>query len=78
MVPILDTQMCIINCKITHHHYSKPMAMLELVSARSAISMASKIKILVQEASRRVRNCSIHLHLGTKVSHINTLMCQMM
>ena len=78
MVPILDNLMSIINSKITHHYYSKPMALLELVSARSAMSMASKINILVQNTSRRVRNYSIHLHRETKVSHINTLMCQMM
>ena len=61
MVPILDTHMAIVDGVITHHHYSKPMASLELVQARSAMSMSSKISILVQEATRRVRNCSTHL-----------------
>ena len=53
------------------------MASLKLVQARSAMSMASKISILVQEATRRVSNCSVNLPWETKAKHINTLMCQM-
>ena len=41
------------------------------------MSMASKISILVQEATRRVRNCSVDIPWETKVKHVNKLMCQM-
>ena len=78
MVPILDTTMAIVDCVIVHHHYSKPMASLELVSARSAMSMSSKISILVQEACRRVKNYSVFLPWNQKVAEVNKLICQML
>ena len=51
-LPILDTKMAVVGGCIVHQHYSKSMASLELVLARSAIGMATKINILVQEGNR--------------------------
>ena len=41
-LPILDTQMGVVDGQIVHHHYVKPMAALELTLRRSAMSKASK------------------------------------
>ena len=59
------------------HHFSKPMASLEVVSKKSAMSMGSKLCILTQEACRRVRNFSPSLPWTTKVTEVNRLMWQM-
>ena len=47
MIPILDTQMCVVDGQIVHHHFSKPMASLEVTKNRSAMSKSSKLSILV-------------------------------
>ena len=57
-LPILDTQMEIIDGKIIHRHFSKPMSSLEVTNAISAMSQSAKISILVQEGIRRARNTS--------------------
>ena len=77
LLPILDTQMGVVDGQIVHHHYAKPMASLEVVLKRSAMSMGSKLAILTQEGSRRIRNCSHSLPWEQKVKHINKLMVQM-
>ena len=56
MLPILDTKMAVIGGQIVHHHYSKPMASLEITLKRSAMSTASKYNILVQEGNMRLKN----------------------
>merc|ERR1712240_988396 len=71
-LPILDTEM-----KILFRHYKKPMASMEVVNARSAMSQSSKISILTQEASRILRNCSPDLPWGEKVTFLNKLMISM-
>ena len=77
-LPILDTKMAIVGGCIVHQHYSKPMASLELVLARLAMEMATKINILVQEGNRRVRNCSMQLPWEVRLRYIKELMAQMM
>ena len=47
--------------KVIHHHFSKKMSSLEVVLGRSAMSMGSKLSILLHEGCRRVRNCSVEL-----------------
>ena len=59
LLPILDTQMGIRDVKIVRHHFSKKMSSLEVVLGRPAISMGSKLSILVQEGCGRVQNCSV-------------------
>ena len=56
--PTLEIAMWIENGKIMLIHYSKPMASMETVLMRSAMSTSSNLSILVQEGSRRIRNCS--------------------
>ena len=43
--------------QIPHSYYQKPMASMQVLQAWSAMSLASKMDILVQEGSRRIRNC---------------------
>ena len=45
MLPILDTQMRVVDGQIVHHHFSKPMASLEITLGRSALSQSSKLNI---------------------------------
>ena len=42
-LPILDTQMEVVDGLIVHHHFTKPMASLEITNNRSAMSKSSKI-----------------------------------
>ena len=67
----------IVNDQITHHHYAKPIASLEVTLGRSAMSKGSKYNILVQEGCRRLRNMSYTSHWESKVPLINKLMIQM-
>ena len=53
------------------------MSSLEVVLKRSAMSMGSKMAILVQEGCRRIKNCSVQLEWEEKVIHLNKLMVQM-
>ena len=73
-LPILDTEVQILDGKITHFHYSKPMASLEVIPKRSSMSMRSKLDILTQEANRRIRNCSPSLPWTSKLPSVNRLM----
>ena len=77
MLPILDTQMRVVDGQIVHHHYSKPMASLEITLGRSALSQNSKMNIIVQEGNRRLRNTSKEIPWSEKVHLINKLMIQM-
>ena len=76
-LPILDTEMIIINNQITHYHYSKPMSLLEVTNRRSAMSKSAKIFILVQEGNRRAMNTSKNLPWEETLKHVNKLMVQM-
>ena len=58
MLPILDTQMRVVDGQIVHHHFSKLMASLEITLGRSALSQSSKLNIMVQEGKRRLKNTS--------------------
>ena len=44
------------------------MASLEVILSISAMGMASKLDILTQEVSRRLRNCTIDLPWEEKIS----------
>ena len=77
MLPILDTQMRMVDGQIVHHHYLKPMASLEITLGRSALSHSSKLNIIVQEGNRRLRNTSKTIPWKDKVHLINKLMIQM-
>ena len=76
-LPILDTQMHVVDGQIVHHHYSKPMSSLEVTNARSAMSKSSKLSILTQEGIRRARNTSRSLPWEETKTHLNRLMIQM-
>ena len=43
LLPILDTQMAIVDGMIVFHHYTKPMASKETILARSVMSLGSKL-----------------------------------
>ena len=77
LLPILDTQMAIVDGIIVFHHYTKPMASKETILTRSAMSLGSKMNILVAEGSRRLRNCSLELPWATRVEHLNRLSVSM-
>ena len=78
MLPILDMKMAIINGQIVHHHFSKPMASLEITLKRSAMNTAAKYSILVQEGSRRLRNMDPKTSWDQKLPLPNKLMVQML
>ena len=78
MLPILDTEMAVKNGRFIHRHYAKPMSSLEVTLCRSAMSTASKVSILTQEGSRRLRNCSLEMEWKDKIIFINRLMVSMM
>ena len=76
-IPILDTEMWMEDGQILHSHYQKPMASMEVIQARSAMSLASKMDILVQEGSRRIRNCSLSTPWEEITPFLNKLMISM-
>ena len=53
---------------------AKPMASVEVILHRSALTMSSKLNILVQEGARRIRNCSPNLPWMTVQNFLNRLM----
>ena len=73
-LPILDTQMCIIDGKVVYRHFRKPMSSLEVVTTKSAMSLSSKMNILTQEGGRRLRNCSKDITEMDKMEDITKLM----
>ena len=66
------------NQVITFNHYAKPMASKDVIMARSAFTTREKKNILLEEASRRLRNCSPHCTWEEKCVHITTLNLQML
>ena len=50
---------------------------METILARSAMSMGSKIIILVAEGSRRLRSSSLELPWETRIEHLNRLSVSM-
>ena len=72
-LPILDTEVHILEGKMVHYHYNKPMASLEVVLNKSSMSLGSKLDILTQEANRRIRNCSPSLPWNEKLTYVNKL-----
>jgi hypothetical protein len=76
-IPILDTEMWVEEGMIRHNHYSKPISSTEVILARSAMSSTTKRNILVQEGTRRLKNCHQSLTWETMVGHMNTLMISM-
>ena len=42
-MPILDTEMCVINDKFSHRHFSKPMSSTEVARTESAMSLGAKL-----------------------------------
>ena len=66
--------------KISHisfNHYSKPMASKDVIYERSAFTTREKKNILLEEASRRLRNCSPGSTWKSKAVHLTTLNLQM-
>ena len=77
-LPILDTEMKAANGRFTHRHYAKPMASVEVVNAKSAMSLGSKVAILTQEGNRTLRNCDPNMLWSEKVPYLNKLMISML
>ena len=71
-LPILDMVMWVQDSIIFHEHYSKPMASRAVVMAKSAFPAGTKKNILLEEGSRRMRNCSPELPRENKVQHLNS------
>ena len=76
-IPILDTEMWISNGNIILSHYLKPMPSMEVILHRSAMTMASKINILVQEGAHRVGNCYLNVPWSQVEGYLNKLMISM-
>ena len=78
-IPILDMEVWMSDDQvITFNHYSKPMASTDVIMARSTFTTREKKNILLEEASRRLRNCSPHCTWEEKCVHITTLNLQML
>ena len=60
-----------------HEHYTKPMASRAVVMAKSAFPASMKKNILLEEGSRRLRNCSPALPWEKKLQHLNTFCLSM-
>ena len=76
-LPILDLEVWVSNTRIYHSFYKKPMATKKVVHAKSALPTKVKRSILLEEGSRRLRNCSPELEWETKVFHLNRLSSEM-
>jgi hypothetical protein len=76
-IPILDTEMWVEGGIIRHSHYFKPMSSTEVVLAKSAMSSTAKRNILVQEGTRRLKNCHLSIPWEDKLVHLNSLMLSM-
>ena len=73
-IPILDMEMWVnMEGYIIYQHYSKPMSSRSVIMARSAFPTSMKKNILLEEGSRRLRNCSPTLPWTTKVEFMNKL-----
>ena len=76
-VPMLDMAMWVEGNQILFCHYSKPMATKSVIMARSAFTTREIKNILLEEGSRRLRNCSPNLPWDTKGDFITALNIQM-
>jgi hypothetical protein len=56
-VPILDLQCSIVNNRILHKFYEKPINTRYCILEKSAVGNRTKFTTLVQETVRRMRNC---------------------
>ena len=61
-----------------HLHYRKPMASKSVIQRKSAFTTKEMRNILLEEASRRLRNCSPCLPWTTKASQLTELNIQML
>ena len=77
LLPILDTKVCFKDGRILFHHFSKPMASMEIVLRRFNMTLSSKLSILTQRACRRFRNFSPSIPWEGKLKEVNRLMWQM-
>ena len=76
-LPILDIEVWVSENRIYHSFYKKPMATKKVVHAKSALPTRVKRSILLEEGSRRLRNCSPELEWEDKVVHLNRLSSEM-
>ena len=70
-VPILDLEVWMVDNRVRHLFYRKPMASRKLVQARSAFSTSKKRSILLEDGMRRLRNCSPELSWTVKAKFLN-------
>ena len=70
-LPILDLEVWMVNNRVRHQFYRKPMASRKLVQARSAFSTSKKRSILLEDGMRRLRNCSPELSWTVKAKFLN-------
>ena len=77
-LPILDTQMVVSVGKFLFKHFTNPVASVEVTLQRTAMSGSSKLNILTNEGSRRLRNCSLDTPWTEQVIFLNKLMISMM
>ena len=72
-LPILDMEMWMEKEKIIHQFYAKPMTSKSVISARSAFTLKEKKNILLEEGSRRLRNCQPVLPWSKKAAYLTDL-----
>ena len=72
---ILDLQVWV--HVIYFEHYTKPMSSRAVVMAQSAFPPAMKKNILLEDGSRRLRNCSPSLPWDAKAKYLNTFCLSM-
>ena len=77
-LPILDLQVWVGEGQVLHLHYRKPMASKSVINRRSAFTTREMKNILLEEASRRLRNCSPNLPWVTKAAQLTELNIQML
>ena len=76
-VPVLDMELWMQDNSIMFQHYSKPMATKSLIMAKSAFTTREIKNILLEEGSRRLRNCHPELPWTTKTTFLNAFNIQM-
>ena len=80
-LPILDLKVWIDNeadnVEIKHQFYKKPMAKKRTILAKSALPVSNKRAILVEEAMRRMRNCSPQMSWSEKGKFLSQFAAEM-
>ena len=76
-LPILDLEVWVSGNTILHSFYKKSMASRKVIHAKSAFSTRVKRSILLEEGSRRLRNCSPDLDWRDKAVFLNRLSLDM-